>query len=250
MNKIIIAFMISFLASISTLLGTIPIFISEKYREKIISFSLAFAAGVMINISLFSLIPEAFNYLSNGFSFFNLLSFIVFFVLGIIIAKAIDSFIKYHITNDKLYQLGIMSILILIIHNIPEGIISFLTASTNTKLGITLSIAIALHNIPEGIIIAIPLYYSINSKRKIKSLLFTSIAGFSEFLGAFLAYFILYRYINNFILFVLLSVTAGVMINISFRELLPNSINYNNDEFAFIGLLSGFLIMLLTVFII
>ena len=43
----------------------------------------------------------------------------------------------------------------IVLHNIPEGIATFITSNNNLKLGITLTIAIALHNIPEGLAVGV-----------------------------------------------------------------------------------------------
>ena len=50
MNNIYIAFLPTTIAGLSTMLGTIPIFIKLKNESKIIAGSLAFAGGVMICI--------------------------------------------------------------------------------------------------------------------------------------------------------------------------------------------------------
>lgn len=37
------------------------------------------------------------------------------------------------------------------LHNFPEGIATFVTASNNLELGMGVALAVALHNIPEGL---------------------------------------------------------------------------------------------------
>ena len=56
--------------------------------------------------------------------------------------------------------------IVIVLHNIPEGIVTFIVSNKNIMLGISMCIAIALHNIPEGISIAVPIYYSTKSKKK------------------------------------------------------------------------------------
>ena len=213
MTKLFISFIISFSAGLSTLLGILPIFIGNKYQNKVIAFSLAFSSGVMIAISLFSLIPESINYMADEISFPIIILFLIFFLLGIGISFLIDTGVAFKVKNHNLYRVGIISIIALIIHNIPEGITSFLTTSSNLKLGIALSIGIALHNIPEGIAIAVPIYYSTNSK--FRACLYTGIAGFSELLGAILAYCFFLKFINSFFLSLILAITAGIMVHVS-----------------------------------
>ncbi|MEI3509025.1 MAG: ZIP family metal transporter [Bacilli bacterium] len=54
----------------------------------------------------------------------------------------------------------------IIVHNIPEGIATFLSSSANLTLGVSLTIAIALHNIPEGISISVPVFKATGSRKK------------------------------------------------------------------------------------
>ena len=62
-------FIITFISGISTLFGIIPTYINSKYKEYIIKFSLLFSSCAMIYVSIFSLIPEAINYI--GYSLEN-----------------------------------------------------------------------------------------------------------------------------------------------------------------------------------
>lgn len=247
MNKITISFIITFLAGISTILGIIPTYFNKKYEDKIINFSLSFASGIMITISFISLIPEALKYLNTSLSFFTIILTLIFINIGLIMATIIDKNISKRVSNNSLYKVGIVSIIALILHNIPEGITTFITTSNDFKIGLTLSLAIALHNIPEGISIAVPIYYSTNSHRK--AFLYTFISGFSEFFGAVLAYIFLSHFVNDFIMSLVLGITAGVMIQISTNELLPTSFKYKNNFISFLGLFLGSIIMIICVFI-
>ena len=67
---------------------------------------------------------------------------------------------------------GILLALGLTLHNFPEGMAVFLTASRNLKLGVSIAIAIAFHNIPEGVAVAMPIYFATRSKWKVTSLSF------------------------------------------------------------------------------
>lgn len=155
----------------------------------------------------------------------------------------IDRKIDTVIESNKLYKLGIISIIALVLHNIPEGITTFISSSVNMKLGIVLALSIALHNIPEGISIAIPIYYS--TKKMSKAFVYTLISGFSELLGAILAYIFLAKYINFFSLAIILAITSGIMIHISIYELIPNAFSYKKTKVAFSALILGGLVMLL-----
>ncbi len=243
MNKILISFIITFIAGISTVLGIIPTFFKSKNQDNIINFSLSFSTGIMLTISLFSLIKESLNYLKM-INPFTILLELIFINIGIIISTYIDKRLSNRI-NNKLLKVGLVGLISIIIHNIPEGIITFITTSNNLKIGIPIALSITFHNIPEGISIAIPIYYSTNSHKK--TFIYTFISGFSEFIGALLAYLFLSNIINDFILALILGITGGIMIYISLAELLPTSLKYNNYKITIIGIILGIFIMLITI---
>lgn len=242
MNQTIYAFILTLIAGLSTLIGSFLIFI--KRNNNIIIFSLAFASGVMIFVSLFDLIPESFILLSNKYNLFlSILLIAIFFCIGVIISMTIDKYIPTN--SNKLYRVGVISMLAIMLHNIPEGIVTFIAINTNIKFGITLFVAIALHNIPEGISISIPIYYGTNNKKK--ALFYTFISGISEFIGAIITYLFLQKYINdNTTLSLLFSIIGGLMIHISLYELIPTSLKYKNNKLTALAFIMGFIIMYIT----
>ena len=242
MNNIGMAFILTILASFSTLLGTIPIFFKIKKEILIICFSLAFASGVMLSISVIDLVPEAFILLNNYNDIVKLLLIFFSILLGIIVSNQIDKGV-FKLENNSLYRVGIISMFAIIMHNVPEGIITFISTTKDVKLGIALALAIALHNIPEGISTSIPIYYSTNSK--IKAFICTFISGISELFGAIITYLFLSKIITNNILGLLLAITAGIMIYISLIELLPNSLYYDNRKLTMLAFLMGFIIVIM-----
>lgn len=234
------AFMLTTLAGLSTLLGTLPIFIKNKTNKIIVS-SLSFAAGVMITVSITDLIPESLNYINKTFKTIPTLLIIgIFISLGIIISMTIDKYIN---REGELYKVGIISMIAIILHNIPEGIITYLSSETNIKLGLSLTIAIALHNIPEGISIAVPIYYA--KKSRGKAILYTLTSALSEPLGALLAYLFLSKIMNNTIMGIILSIVAGIMIQIALYELIPTSLKYKNKFKTILFIIIGSIFMLL-----
>ena len=215
MENTTVALTLSLIAGLSTIIGSIFIFF--KKNKNVLLNSFAFAAGVMITVSLIDLIPESFSYLSTYYYPFPALLFVLIcFVIGILISSFIDYYIP---ENNPIYKIGIISLIAIIMHNIPEGMATFIASNTDIKLGITLTIAIALHNIPEGITIALPIFYSTKSRKR--ALLYTTIAGLSEFFGALITCIFLKDYITYKFMGYLLAIIAGIMIQISFYELLP-----------------------------
>ena len=242
MSNIEYSFLLTTFAGLSTMLGAMLIFFKVKNSNIIICKSLAFAAGVMVTISITDLIPASlFGFLNKYYLFPSILLSLIFIILGIIISILIKKYIpdldSNDIKNKSLFKIGIISMIAIILHNIPEGIATFMTSTKNITLGLSLAIAITLHNIPEGISIAIPIYYS--TKSKFKALMYTFISGISELIGAIIAYLFLAPYMNEFVMSVLMALIAGIMISISIYELIPASLKYKSLKdtlkFFFIG---------------
>lgn len=237
------AFILTLISGLSTLIGTIPIFIKFKDENKIINAALSFAAGVMLTVSIFDLIPESYTLLNHGF--ISVIMVLTSINIGIIISMIIDKFIP---NNDNLYRVGVISLIAIIMHNIPEGIATYLSSTHDIKLGLTLSIAIALHNIPEGITISLPIYYS--TKSKLKAISLTFISALSEIVGALLASIFLKDIITDTIMSLLLGIIAGIMIYISTYELLNESLKYRNLKRTIISIIVGGVVMILSILLI
>ena len=126
--------------------------------------------------------------------------FLLFKLLDILLTKDVDN----------LYRVGIFSMLAIIVHNIPEGIITFILSSSDIRLGLFMGLSIALHNIPEGISIMVPVYYGSGSYKK--AFLFTLIAGISEVVGGVVFYLLFNDYVNDLFLGSIFSFVAGIMI--------------------------------------
>lgn len=243
----IISFLTTTIAGFSTIIGIIPCFLKKKKQNTLIAGALAFSSGIMLTISLISLIPESSTILGEIYKPFP--AFIIcaiFILLGVIISTIVDDTVEKKLNDNSLYKLGIITTIVLIIHNIPEGITTFISTTASQQLGFKLAFAIALHNIPEGISIAIPIYYSTNSKKK--ALLYTILAGFSELFGALIAYIFLKDIITPFILSITLAITAGIMIDISVYEFIPNSFKYKKSKAIIYYFVLGIIVMFLSEF--
>ena len=66
MNNTLIAFLLTFIAGFSTMLGVLVICIKSKSHNKLNMASLSFAAGVMITVSITDLILESILLLGNN----------------------------------------------------------------------------------------------------------------------------------------------------------------------------------------
>lgn len=250
MQNIIIPLILSTLAGLSTLIGAIPIFfkIKEKNLNKFISFCLSFSIAIMISISILDLIPTSFFEIVNFYGIGKtLIILLIAFIISYIIITYLSSLVEKESKGIDLYKLGILNMIVLILHNLPEGIATFLSSYHSIDLGLRLSIAIMLHNIPEGISIAVPIYYATGSRRKaIKS---TLISGLSEPLGAILAFVFLKKFVSELMISIVLIVVAGLMITLSIQEMLPRALKYKENKWIYLGLITGTILVIVNVII-
>lgn len=237
------SFLITSLAGLSTMVGMFVLLFKKKDTNKIISASLAFAAGVMTCVSLLDLIPESVELLTSRYkNFVSIMFFLIFLCIGVLTSMTIDKYMPENKENNgKLFRVGIISMLAIILHNIPEGIATFMASSMDTKLGISLALAIAMHNIPEGISISVPIYYSTKSFKK--SFLYTFISAISEPFGAIIAYLFLQKFVTDSFMGMLFAFIAGIMVHISFYELLPTSKKYNENKLTSLFFIIGIIFM-------
>lgn len=232
---------ISLLAGLSTMLGVIPIFLKVKDIDKLIVISLSFSSGVLLFISIFDLFPESINLFNFSHEkYVSIMLFIIMFFIGIYLTKLIND---NSYEGNNLYKIGLVSMIAIIMHNIPEGILTFFMTNINQKLGITMGLAIAMHNIPEGITISLPIYYSTNNK--LKAIKYTFISSISEPLGAIISSLFFKGSINYTILGLLFSLVSGIMIYISIFELLKESFKYKKVLLLIISFLIGILFSLI-----
>lgn len=245
-NQSLISLLLSLLAGLSTVIGAFIVFVSRSGNKKLITFALAFSAGVMITISFTDLYPSAQETLvKHEGELYGVLLSLLFMVIGVLIALLIDHFIpdaeKKSFPKSRgssnLYRVGFVSMIAIMLHNFPEGVATFVSGYQSTTLGITVALAIALHNIPEGISVAMPIYYATGSKAK--AFKYTFISGIAEPIGALLAFLFLKPFINDIILAVIFAVVAGIMLYISLAELIPESREYGYNKLYIFSLILG-----------
>ena len=239
--EIITSFFITFISGISTLIGYLFTYIRTKNINRLVCIFLSFAFGIMILISIKELTITPIKYILITNNIYNSLFIII--LIPIIIYLIISYINKNNNTTNSLYRVGVVSAITLMLHNIPEGIITFMTSSINIKLGIKLSLAIIAHNIPEGILISIPIYYATKNRRV--ALHYTLLAALSEVFGGLFFYLLFNKYITISILNIILYIIGCLMIIISLKEILPEILKYKNNLWFMIGVLLSLFILII-----
>lgn len=136
----------------------------------------------------------------------------------------------------------------LAIHNFPEGFAVLVSSLKNIELGATLAIAVALHNIPEGIAVSVPVYHATKSRKK--AFLYSILSGLTEPIGAVVGYLILMPFLTPHLISLMLAFVAGIMVFISFDELLPLAYSNGKRHICIFGIFLGMLVMALSLHLI
>jgi ZIP family zinc transporter len=238
----------SFFAGITTVLGALVVMFFGIPGKNYLSCLLGFAAGVMIAISLFNLMPEA---LVHG----TMTSTVVGFLLGVAIMYVLDRFIPHtHLSSGKnirvennkpaptgdknILRMGYLIFLGITLHNLPEGLAIGAGLEASPELGLYIAIAIGLHNIPEGIAVAGPL--RAGGLSPAKTILLTLIAGLMSPVGAALG--MIFFNISQLFIAGSLAFAAGAMVYIANDELIPQSHQLNSYT-AIGGVVFGLLLV-------
>lgn len=255
-TTLLIAFSLTLFAGLSTGIGSLISVFANKTNTKLLSFSLGLSAGVMIYISFVEMLPDAIERLGSEYnsagSWYAILAFFGGILISLIIDKLVPEKENPHeirfvesmnksLDKSKLRRMGMFTALAIAIHNFPEGIATFVAAYSDIELGIPIAVAIAIHNIPEGIAVAVPIYFATGDRKKAMRLSFLS--GLSEPVGALLAFAFIMPFLNDVLLGTIFAVVAGIMVFISFDELLPGAQEYGNHHIPTYGVIIGMAIM-------
>lgn len=238
------AILICTCAGLSTVLGGVLALYIKVDNYDVLQKLLAVSSGIIVGISILCLVPEGYNMLqleiNKNFSII-ILGLSIF--LGIIISKFIDSLFYENgntFDNKHIFKTGIFIMLGLMIHNFPEGVITFVTTLQDSSVGTVVAISIIMHNIPEGIAIALPIYFATKSKKK--AIFYSFIGGVAEPLGAVLANFFIKGTVNNFFIGVITYIVAGFMLDMGINSIFNKNCNK-------LGRIKGVLYFLLGLFI-
>jgi ZIP family zinc transporter len=255
-SPVAIAFALTLLAGLATGIGSALALFARRTNTRFLSAALGFSAGVMIYVSFVEILADARGSLALelGARSGAWVSVLAFFG-GIGLTALIDRLVpaaenphEVHRVEEMqrrpdahLMRMGLVSAAAIALHNFPEGIATFVAVLDNPRLGASIAAAVALHNIPEGIAVAVPVFYATGSRGK--AFAWSFLSGLSEPLGALAAWWLLAGLAGVVLRGVLFAAVAGVMVFISFDELLPTAREYGEPHVAVYGLVSGMAVM-------
>ncbi|HIS06951.1 MAG TPA: zinc transporter ZupT [Candidatus Choladocola avistercoris] len=246
-SSILRAFALTLAAGLSTGIGSSIAFLSKKENRLFLSVSLGFSAGVMIYVSMIEMFPKAQTDLSSvyGQRMGSALTVLSFFA-GMALIAIPDRILPLNETpsgtqSSSLMKTGIYTALAISIHNFPEGIATFISALREPGVAIPVAAAIAIHNIPEGIAVSVPIYQATGSRAR--AFFYSFLSGMAEPAGAFLGWILLQPLLAGPALGLLSAAVAGIMVFLSFDELLPSAGAHGSRNSSSCGMTAGMAVM-------
>ena len=235
----------------------------KKSNRKLLDASLGFTGGVMIAASFWSLLSPAIAYveMQNELGTSNLPSWFppaIGFFLGALCLYGLDKVIPHLHLFKKLeeaeglptkWRKTVLLVLAIALHNIPEGLavgvafgaIAHGIPGFEIGAAIALAIGIGIQNFPEGFAVSMPLRRQ--GVSKLKSWKWGQMSAIVEPIFAIIgAASVMYALP---ILPYALSFAAGAMIFIVVEEVVPESQSGGNTDLATMGLILGFIVMMI-----
>lgn len=263
-ENVLSAFLFTLLAGLSTGIGSALAFFANRTNTRFLAGSLGFSAGVMIYVSFVELLATATRDLGVALDSTrqgSVLATAAFFG-GMVLIAVIDKFVpekenphevksvedmRANTGGDcpadpgSLMRTGVVTALVIAIHNFPEGLATFMTTLKDPNIGLTIAVAIAIHNIPEGIAVSVPVFYATGDRKK--AFLWSFLSGLTEPLGALAGWLVLRPFMTPEVSGVVLAGVAGIMVFISLDELLPSAEKYGEHHLSIYGAVCGMLVM-------
>lgn len=231
-------------------LGALPALALRGIPQKIEDSMLGLAAGMMLAASAFSLLLPG---LEAGEALLDAklpaaLVVVLGMTLGVLLMLGLDEFTPHEHEKNGPCGPGYercgrawLFIFAIALHNLPEGMaIGVSMSQADLSVGLPLTAAIALQDIPEGLAVALAMRSAGFTAGK--AVLVATLSGLLEPVGAFLGV----GFSSGFALAypVGLGLAAGAMIFVVSHEVIPETHRNGHQTPATLGLMAGFIIMM------
>ncbi len=256
-SQIAIAVGLTLIAGLSTGIGSLMAFFSSRTNKKFLTWALGLSAGVMVYVSFMEIMPEALESMEQitPGKMGEIYVLLAFFA-GIALIALIDYLIpedenpheiacvetlQESVKSTTLHRTAFMLAIAIGIHNFPEGIATFISGLEGITVALPIVVAIAIHNIPEGIAVAVPIYHATGNRKK--ALKWSLLSGLAEPVGAIFAALFILPFWTPVVSSLLMAGISGIMVYISFDELLPGSEKYGHHHLSILGVITGMAVM-------
>ena len=257
MNDIVFYALLATLGTwLVTALGAATVVLFKSPNPKILNLMLGFAAGVMVAASFWSLLQPAIERAEAAGSMPAFLVATLGFLCGALFMWGSDKCVTYAQRRSALAQGEknarlnriILLVLSITLHNIPEGMavgLAFALAAQHNDssayaAAMALAVGMGIQNFPEGAAISLPLRQEGMSRGK--SFIYGMLSGIVEPIFGVLV--VLAAGGIQPLMPWLLSFAAGAMMYVVVEELIPEAHLGEHSNVGTLGVMGGFLLMM------
>lgn len=258
----LLAFVLTLLAGGATTIGAAIGLLGRGTSDRFLAGGLGFSAGVMLYVSFVELLPEGAAILSGdpdggATTTRGMALAVAAFFGGIAVIALLDRLVPQSMNphefpeehtsteeqrrNQRLMRTGVVTAIVLALHNVPEGFATFISALQSPEIAIPIVVAIAIHNIPEGIAVSVPVHRATGSRAK--AFWMATLSGMAEPVGAVIGYLLLAPFLDGAGMGAVLAAIAGVMVFVSLDELLPAAEENGEHHVTIYALIAGMAVM-------
>ncbi|KHO61451.1 zinc permease [Thermoanaerobacter sp. YS13] len=220
----------SLVGIIGTGMGGAATYFLKKPSNRFFSGIMGTAAGLMLSIVVFDLLPHAFD-----------IAGLTLGTVGILIGALLISFFDMIIENMDItggfIREGILLGIAIALHNFPEGLAVGSGFMVSQSLGINIALVIALHDFPEGLAMATP--FSAGGIPPYKNVIYTVLAGIPTGMGALIG--VLTGGISPYFIGLNLGIAGGAMLYVTCGDVIPEARNIYKGKISILGMILGFI---------
>lgn len=239
MADLIIILLLVLLGSVIALVGGVLFLLVKKWSKVLAKYSVPFAAGVLLTVSLIGLLPEAVHILEH-----QAYSIVLFTLVGVYLFESLVCQLHHHqCENDHEHFHGSALWVIVgdTIHNFVDGVAIAAAYLTNPGLGVITAVSTFLHEVPHeigdfGVLLSL-------GWQKQKIILVNLFSSLATAIGALL---IVFFNPSQIIFGYLISISAGMFLYLGASDFLPQADNKLSRKKAITALLLGIGLMYLT----
>lgn len=223
----------SLLAAAVTTGGIMVIRRYRSWGERNTTYFACFAAGVLVSVSFLHIVPKALA--MNPNSSYCLL-------VGYLLMHVCNRFVTVHVCDRPTtadYAIGLIPVLGIGFHSFIDGMIYSVTFSASMYPGVLASLGMIFHEFPEGIVTYVLRLRGGFSAKHSFQLAFLAAACTTP-LGTLVSYPLVSR-IDNALLGILLSLSAGALVYVGATHLLPRA-EREPRRYSLVALGSGILV--------
>ena len=224
--------------AIACIVTTIGIYVINKYAnwgKKNIIYFMSFASGILISVSFMHIIPKSFEMSKYA---------PIFLLVGFLSLHLFNRFLNTYICgkakeNCKNYSFGIIPALGIGFHSFLDGVIYSVAFNVSVFTGVLAAVGMILHEFPEGIVTFLLLVKSGVNKRKSSIYAFLA-AALTTPLGALVSYPLINK-LTPPTLGILLSFSAGALVYVGATHLLPK-VEEEHKKYTLVSLAVGIIV--------